>query len=776
MLNLFNSFQVPNVDHVTMYHDDERDDVFYMLPTKARFSLAEDGGPLVNVLAFARDLSLMADTATKLPAGETEGGLISMSVDIAVSKEDQDLIRRHIENELFAGGSRMINRFNAVSRGMAFEVVTKPQQIELRYPMWVDGKVKLSMFPAGGEFFVKAIEGSEAPSLVGENIASWTVLLGQMGIRLLKESTRLALSPGVVYYDLTYAARFPNLTVRVHGDRHDMYQELRDRCTVVESYGSSTWTYPQISSLQELSSSMTSLHIETNVNDIKAGLPGDADANDAVKRLETMALDLVQEIITKEFLQPGFEPGLKVEKLGTDPFAHDPNKKAGDPPRGGNPLWLRDFTQEMTGTLDVTIDSKRTSTFKAYPSALLFEMVTPEQLSARTAEADLNTPIFHFLEAPIRVTADFAKDPIAGIDVTCRYEQTDDGSHQVKQKTETFNFVTGDECFYFRTPFAKDAEGRAKDEWSYSSTVHYKAASKDLKLAEQSITERSLTLGYDRLNCVEVQATIGAVDWSFVDKVHLNLHHPASTDPNASFDFFFDPNNQLGEWFVHAESGDRNYEYQLIYHLNDGQKLEQPVQHTNAARLVIDAPFDDRLEVTFIPQGVFPPLSSIALSVRYADEPHNYHQEAQHMFANATESWQWIVPLQDPTARSYDYRVDITYADGSASQGAWAPGTEGTMLVGEVAEKVLQVEVVPSLLDMTKWKLVIVRLRKDGKEKNFQFTTGLPLDNQTWKVPLEKATDRGYTYEIDAFPVDPTAEKKVVGPVDATDALLVLEV
>ncbi|MDO8364287.1 MAG: hypothetical protein Q7V88_15455 [Actinomycetota bacterium] len=776
MLNLFNSFQVPGVDHVTVYHDDERDDVFYMLPTKPRFAMAQDGGPLVNVLAFARDLSLMADTATKLPAGETEGGMISMSVDLAVPKEDQDRIRDHIQNDLFSGGTRLITRFAVAERGLRFAQIARPQKIELRYPMWVDGKVKLSMFPAGGEFFVKAVEGSESPSLVGENIATWTVLLGQMGVRLLRESTRLALSPGCVYYDLTYAARFPNLEVKVHGDRKDIYEEIRERCTVTERYGSSTWTYPQISSLQELSTSITSLRIETNVNDIKAGLPGDAAAGDAVKRLENIALDLVQQIITNEFLQPGFEPGLKMEQLGTDPFAHDPNKKAGDPPRAGNPLWLKDFKQEMTGTLDVTIDSKRTSTFKAYPSALLFEMVTPEQLDARTAEADLNTPRFNILDAPIRVTADFANDPIAGIDVTCHYSQTDDGTQQAKSKRETFNFTTGSEVFYFRTTLAKDAQGRPKEEWTYQSTVHYKAAAQALTLPATTTTDRSLTVGYDRLNCVEVQVAIGAVDWAFVDKVHLHLHHPHSDDPNATYDMFFTPDATVGSWFAHIDTGDRSYEYQYTYHLHDGQKLEQPVQRTDAARLVVNAPFDDRIEVAFIPQGVFPPIASIALSVRYSDAAHSYHVEDQHIFLTAGEVWNWSVPLQDPAQRAFEFKVDITYADGSASQGAWAPGTEGTMLVGEVADKVLQVEVVPSLIDATKWKLVIVRLRKDGKEKNFQFTAENTGATQLWKVPLDKGSDRSYTYEINAFPLAAGGEKKTVGPAESTDALLVVEV
>ena len=776
MLNLFNSFVVPGVERVTMYHDDERDDVFYMLPTKPRFARAEDGGPQVNVMAFARDLSLMADTATKLPAGETEGGLVSLSVELSVSEEEQEAIRSYILTSLYAGGRRTVARF--ADRALRFAVALRPATVELRYPLWVDGSVTLSMFPvAGGATFVKAVEGSEHPSLIGENVASWTVLLGQEGVRLLRESVSAgAVSPGVVHYELTYAARFPSLKVTVDGNSSDVYRELRDLCTVEERYGSSTWTYPQVSSLQKLRESVTSLTIVDNVNDIKAGLPSEAASADVVAKLEAMVLTLVQSIIEKKFLAPGPTAGLKAEDLGTDPFAHDPNRKPGDPPRNGNVLYLREYVDSMEGEIHLSIESNRTSTFQAYPSALLFEMVEPDVLARRTVTADLNTPLFNVLEAPVRVTADFAQDPIAQIDVDCVYSQRDDQTGQVKSHHETFSFLTGQETYYFRTVLAKDHDGRPKDEWTYSSVVHYKAAADALTVPARPTTERTLTIGYDRLDCVDVTVSTGAVDWSVVEKVRVHLHHPTSSDPDADRDLYFDATTQPTGWFVHTgESGGREYEYALTFVLLDGQKLEQPVQRSSAARLVVDAPFDDRLQVTFVPQGTFPPISSIALSVAYDDDAHGYHPRASHIFTGPADAWTWSLPLQDTTRRGFSYAVDISYADGSASHAA-LEGAEGTVLVGEVAEKVLQVEVVPALLDMTRWKLVVVRLRHGTAEKNLQFTAANAAVSQVWKVPLEKAADRAYGYEVTAYPVDPAGTKAVVAHDGVTDPLLVLEV
>lgn len=96
MLNLFSKFVVPGVDHVEIYQDDEDLTQFWMVPGKPRLVTADDGLPAISLLAFARDLSLMADTATALPPGETEGGVLSMSLELAVSQADQVKIVEYI--------------------------------------------------------------------------------------------------------------------------------------------------------------------------------------------------------------------------------------------------------------------------------------------------------------------------------------------------------------------------------------------------------------------------------------------------------------------------------------------------------------------------------------------------------------------------------------------------------------------------------------------------------------------------------------------------------
>jgi hypothetical protein len=233
-------------------------------------------------------------------------------------------------------------------------------------------------------------------------------------------------------------------------------------------------------------------------------------------------------------------------------------------------------------------------------------------------------------------------------------------------------------------------------------------------------------------------------------------------------------------WFTYTEGNpSREYEVAATFQTKEGAKLERPKQTTLTDRLVIDAPFGDQLDVTFVPQGTFPPLASIVLSVKYEDEVAKYHADEVHVFTTTTDVWSWKVRVPDPTKRGFQYKIDLTYVDGAATQGDWVDGAEGTVLVGEIASQMLEVEVVAGALDMTKWKLVVVRLKYQDaagavQDETFQVTPANAADSRKWKIALKDPAVRTYTYEVQAFGVD-GATKQTVPPTTSEDSLLVLE-
>ncbi|RCG29802.1 hypothetical protein DQ384_19750 [Sphaerisporangium album] len=779
MLNLFSKFVVPGVDHVEIFQDDEDELQFWMLPGKPSPAMTDDGVPSISMMLFARDMSLMASAAEQLPRGEQEGGLLSMTLEVRVGQEDQAKIIDYIEATIMNGGLMASMHEGTVVYRRRTGASGTPR---LSYPTWVDGTVKFAMLPSAGPTFLKGYEGSDKPSLTGSNLASFTMLLGQEGARLLRESLKSGVSPGGVYYSLRYQARLPNIHISITGNSEDVYNELKEHTTVTETHnGHPVRIYPQVSSLQELQTKVASLHVTYDRVDFPAMTGQDqAVADEAAKRLENLVLDIAQGYLKDRFFTPGFTPDLNKDKLGTDPLQNF--KPAGTPVIGGNQLWLKDFTQSMKGTIDFTLDGRLSQPVNVQPNAKLFDMIDPAVLQARTVEADLNTPIFHRLDVPVRVTAEFEKDPIHTVQVHLDYRQTDDrpGHNETKTRSETFDFTTGREVYYFRTTMAKAADGTPKDTFTYSSTLHYRASQSEVHVPPVETRLKSLVIGYDSLSCVQVTCITGKIPWDVVERADVKLRYPGLNSPSATETVTLTSGKSEGSWFTYT-NGDpsREYERQFVFTLLDGSRMELEPQRSTTARLVVDAPFDDTLTVTFTPQGAFPPISSIVLSVRYSDPANDYEVDTVHVFEAHDDPWVWKVRLRDPDLQEYRYKVDVAYADGAVDLGEWQTSGDTAKFVGEVTGATLTVEVQPALLDMTRWRLVVVRLRHTDPgtgrvtEKTFQYTAATPLTSEPWTVPLRDATAKGYTYEIHGYGVD--GVKKVVGPVSTEDILLVVE-
>jgi hypothetical protein len=772
VLNFLNHFTVPGVEHVTIFNDDQDPKLFYMVPELPSLLKREDGTPSFALISFARDFTLLADKASALPTAETEGGLLQLTTSLEVSQEDQQRIRSYIAGGM---GQRALPRLNGKRILLLKAAGLAGGDIKLSYPTWVDGKVAFHLFPSGGETFVKALEGSEKPSLVNSNLASYTALLGQEGVRLIRNAIEDGWSPGTINYSVSFVARIPSLHVHVWGESHDVYNEIKEHCTIVETYrnGSKTRTYkyPQVSSLSELRNISTNLHMEYNLGDFRGASEG---GEDPTKAIEDLVFTIVQQMVIEKFLSPGFEPGLKAEKLGTDPLAHGGGEKM----PGGNQLWLKDFEQRMDVSIDFTFEGSTNFVVEKHPNSELFAVIDKEQVKKSIIEADLSKPYFTLLDVPVQVTADFDRDPIAAIKVFLEYDEEDEQGGGRKRQVEEFLFDSNEDRYFFRVVMARRPDGTPKDEYTYRSQIIYKASAKSQELAPVTTNDRNLIIGYDQLNCVNVAVYWGAIPTDAVQQVQVSFRYPGVDLPSATADVVLRLDAPQASWFTYTgDQRSSEYEYDITFFMVDGQRVTVPTQRSSTQRLIINAPFEDKLRATFVPQGSFPPVASIVVTAKYVDG--DYEKSDVHSFTSAAETWEWSIDLRDRQKRQFTYKVDVTYADGSSDAGEDRPGTEGTILVGDVARDMLEVEVVPTLLDMTKWKLVIVRLSYDDGaettgEHSIQLTAAPPDPAQLkWTLPIKDAGKREFFYQIQAY--GNAGEKHLVDRTGTTDPLLVLE-
>lgn len=777
MLSLFDSFIVPGVDYVTVYKDDQDPKLFYMLPEYPRMAAAADGGPQFNFIMFARDFHLFKNLAADLSGTETEGGLITMTTELSVSDEDQAKIRNYI-----AGGGHVGLLSSFVSPGIFRFLLMEPIQaadsIRLAYPIWVDGKVQFSLIPSAGNTFVKATAGSDKPSLIATNIANYSAILGQEGVGLFNAMIGKGWTPGTVGYSVTFLARIPSLTVNVTGSMQDTFKNIRDNCC--EPYPYLSMMYYRLivpfNDLVQTRQKIANLTIDVHGTDFPTDSADKSIATDVQQKLTDLGMSVVKDFLTNQFFTT-------FNQLGANGPASASGGSSNPPPT--NDLFLKNFEQHQTNTIDFHINYEKNVPVTKNPSRALLDIIPAAQVSKRIIQADLSHPYFQILDVTVRATADYVTDPIAAITVHIEYNQTDETGGGQKTDTREYAFTTGQEVFNFHTVMAKAADGTPKDTYTYWSEIWYKASSQPDKTPKRQVNDRVLIIGYNQLSCIRVQASWGSVPVDTVSRVSIHFKYPDPTLklPTVEKDVFLEPDHPTDSWFTYTGGNPSiDYQYQVSYFLTSGERMDLPVKTASYSNLIIDTPFEDALNVTFVPQGQFPPTSTIIVSARYADPGDGYTQSAVHTFHSLSDPpWAWTVRLHDKTKRAFQYKVDSTNIDGSSNLGKWTDGTEGTILAGGASSKIMEVDVIPAMLDLQKqWKLVIVKLKYEdavnnvSQDKVFQISAANASEQFAWKFPIQDVKQQKYSYEVDAFGYDGVT-KKVVGPLQTDNQALVLQ-
>ena len=774
MLTLFDSFTVPGVDHVTIYKDDQNGNKFYMFPESPSLATGSDGGPQFRFMVFARDFHLMKDVAADLDATETEGGILSMTTQLAVSDDDQAKIRSYIAG-MRGQGLRPIFVSPGVPHRFEWFVINNASAIELAYPIWVDGSVKFALLPSGGgATFVKGEDAAAKPSLVGENLGNYTVLLGQEGVELVRGMVGKGWTPGSVDYSVTFMARIPCLTVDVTGDVKDVYDQIRQNCCgVFRRANACYYMYQPLGNLQDIQTKVSSLTIKVSGTDFPV-TGGDKSMADQVQStLMSTALDVIKNFLENQFFTT-FSSGAA--------STGDTSSGGSDAPPPSGSLFLRPRSQENQVDFHISYD-KNVPVIKN-PNRALLDIMSASDVTKCIVTADLSDPYFQILDVAVRVTADFQTDPIAAINVFLDYDQKDDITGEHKKYTKEFTFLNGTEVFNFRTVMAKSGDGSPKDTYHYWSQINYKFTPQSPPSSPSAVKDRALIIGYNQMNCVRVQASWGAIPSDTISRVQVHFDYPDKTLGTASLekDIYLSPDHTSDTWFTYTGANrSTEYTYAVSYFFTNGERLDMPAQKSSLPTQLINSPFVDTMEVTFIPQGTFPPLASIVVSAKYADKTSSLTQSDMHTLISSGDSWTWRVRLLDKTQRAFQYKADVRNVDGSVTPGEWTPGVDGTILVGQAAQQILEVDVIPALLDLQRtWKLVIVRLKYEDPEHNvaldqiFQISAANSSQPFSWKVPLADPHANKYTYEIDAYGFDAT--NKVVGPLQTDNRALVLQI
>jgi hypothetical protein len=744
MITWFGSFTTPVAE---IFRDDARADVFYYLPHRPRIATdAATGEPIFFYHLVARDAQLAFASGTHDQPPQYQIGMLGLHVDLSLSPEDLEVVKQACRAQMAANHQR----FRIHHRVFGLTPSTAEPTISA-INTWLDGTARIDLVVPDGPTFKLSSTTETKPSLYGTNGASFAATFGAEGAQLMYDGLGGRRRPGdpppaitalpIVYYNLKFAAKSPALKVTVTAHGSAVYKELRETTRVTESTGRGTWSYPQVSELTKALVARRAIEIVWD----DGGLPDSMAASDSEVRqqIEENLISLVTTKIVETFFTEYQVKGLQEGDLGDDPFLHS-GAGSGKP---GNKLWLREYKEEFVSDISFSLTRTQNTIIQRNPNTLLSTAVAPELIAARVKFIDVGNPEAQVLQVAVYTNADFANDNIANVTVNVTYDQADSliGGRSI-QHTDTFTFQTGKEAYTFVTRMARDRNGRLIDLYDVTARINYigRAQSPD-PIVLTGLSERALTVSYDRLGFVKVDVQAGDVDWKEITQIFVDLEYPpAAGQPDARKQLKLTQDHPTAAWSASKRgSASNSYRYTVRYAMKDGSEQIASPRSDDRGTLVIHDLLAARLRRTF--DVVLDPgtVKAVMVRARYRDEAHGIDETARNLFSS-TGSWDYSRPVMEGAPRSLDYSALIQYADGAQEETPWRTlaGDESPPAIAARRHK-MGVIVDGSRVDWTKWSTAYVQLEYEDAAHGYLIATEAPL-----RVTAEAALHR---FDVLAF-------------------------
>lgn len=732
MLSLYQTIKVPNVPYVLIHRDDDDPSQFYMVTERPTIAVDNEGNPLITFILYARDLERLGPEDS-----EVQRAYLSLTAQAAVSAQDEATIRAYLK--------QMVG-FNP----------------KLSYPpAFVDGTVEFVTF---SEDLVRFSTGSHQPSLIGSNLASFSQQFSQEGSEVFRQSVEQGVIPAIVNYSLTYIARIPAVTIHIHGNRRDFYEELKTHTIITEirkKNGRVVYkkVWPEIGSLKEFRDTFQSLVIDIDSGDFRDSQAG----GDLTQELEKMAFGILQSNILPSFFETGFSPATEEQSA---------NK------------WLKEIEKEVEGEIDFQINKRSVVQKRINPTAKLSEILTAKQIEQATIYVDASQQYFQDLDVTINANVNFEDDPVYALKVFIDYDQQDELRHVRVKKAKEYLFKSANDIHRFRQIMAKGADSAPKDTYQYWSELVYKNTGEAIRIPASGTLEardRHLVISYQALGFKKVTLALGTMP-EIVQAVRVNIRYPGSTASSAKQSFELTREKPLAVFFTYTgHAGDpREHLYDLVYVLKDGQQMEVPEQRDNAETLTISNPFEQSKATRFLAQADFSVIDKVIVDAHYRDQRNDFETTHHAELAANGETSSWTVSLRNPALIQFTYDIIIVYQDGSSEEKNNVEGLLGdTIPVGTGGVEALEVQVDAGLINWSRYRRIFVYLEYEDAANNLKQDEILRFsedgdDFVTWKVLLRESKKTAFRYKLRYFGAE-SADNFEGTWQETNDPVLVLE-
>lgn len=775
---------------LVIYRDHQDQSLFYYVSERPRLA-RNDGVPEFVYLKYKRDITDNPnfDPETKESLG---GGFLAFTVDLSVDEDQLNEVKQELSR--FADG----------------DVKLAPVQFR-------KGSVRLSISkdaadapnaaadePKGFKFF-EEVYGTTKPSLIGDNRATFSVVLGQEAATLFEEALKAGISPIGVIYDLEYLGLRPAFNVRITAEYKRIYDHL-------EISLAARGQIQVVSLAAEIDIAFQKLRDDGAVKVEVINFTDDAD----IKKQADEAFNWFKTELLKDFFKTALQPpsfmtqssggGLLGQLQGflgqlgqtqtgsSQPVMGTPTTQpsnaapgattmqegaqstfAGTNPgttggtgganRGGanslSPFQvgfsLKYYHQEELKTRTFEYAMQAAVARQAAPQGLFSTIVEGLNLDRAIKEINLDDDFFKRLVATVSIGGDLNASGINAIAVNLEYPDK-------RKPNQDPMHVDG---VVFRpdnlTPktFTTWLNDKKSLDYRYQLDIHFKPdapwVGKEAHHQSEWISTRSRQLTIDPLSEIglfDLEIAFGELDSGQISQAQVELiYDDAANDFKTVKTFILKPGDASKHWKLRlSDPSLRTYQYRVTYFLQDNLQITRDWQTSQDPVLVVNEPFRGKLNTRFVPLLDPNNLVEAVVDLTYHEPTTGYTRRFRELFSPDTPDTMKRRSLDIPTLaenpENYTYEVTVVRLDGSVYQSEPIVTDNPVVLISDGAGTTHRIKVKLLGQDMTQAGLAAIKvdLIGTGEEGDRESTIFTPSQAAERIVSLVQPDSGAFTY------------------------------
>jgi len=717
---------------VTVFGDDEKYNVFYLLPEEPRYRINQDGTLAFQFLKYRHPIN-HSD-------GSKGGGYAMFDIELVV---DEGLMPQILED--------LTNRVNQEA---ARRNIDDPPAVEIGSISYLSGSTEVTV--VGSEEMVGPIKNSGSPSLYGKNICSFGVELSQTGATLFEQAMQGAGGALNVAYNMFMSARLP-----------DIKAECRFRASTFYSF------YQSI--------------------DVDWSFWGEDEYRETLREQMISSESLVYKfdfgLMEEEQAQPIRNSIMSTFEASVERKMIDAVTPLTDDQRAV-PDGIEDVTRNISNTqisnVYVKYNEKKTIEFNKVPQGMLeniTELIDPNtgtnyRWNDYAKVIDLDDPFFKTIRVNVFVNANFDDLPIHSVEVLVLYNGVPMANRDPDQPRGEVMLNTPDAMGQFEAYIVDD-------NWSYtySYQVNFKGETQRYQSPEMTTNEGNLTINVDGLGILDVSVTAGDINWNDVTSALVKFEYE---DRAAGVDLIEDQfqltaaNTSHRIQHVILAPTRKNYTYQVTYFMKDGKEYVGELMSSRSERLFINDTFGGQKSVAVRSLGDFNNrINTVFVDLEYVDEANGYTKSVTQALSSNQTFFDWSIPVINEEAGSVYYSATVAYKDGSSDTIDRTLLDSDTLILPPAVESYLEVDVVTSLVNWSEIKLSHVSLSYEDpsqsvSESHDYFLSSNDNSSKQWKVEQKDENHDEYTYKVVYYYANGGGQK-TVGPETTENTALILD-